>query len=630
MIPQTRLCANSVVKLLLVILSCLCVPLGHAQASGYFHTSGSQIIDNAGKAIRISGINWYGFETTDEVVHGLYSQDYHTILTDIHQLGYNTIRLPFSNQMVESPIVPSDISYSNASGPINSDLRGLNSLQIMDKVIRAAGSAGLHVILDNHRSEAGNSAESNGLWYTGTYAESNWIADWKNLVARYASYTDASGNPVVIGVDLRNEPHNATSGGACWTGDGNAGGCPLSNSAHNWPGAAQRAGNAILGVNPNLLIFVEGVDEYSNDWGWWGGNLEGAQANPVTLNVAHRLVYSAHDYGPTEYGQSWFNANTTAFSLDSVWTRFWAYLSINNVAPVWLGEFGTINSSSDVESSSPGSQGQWFSSLMSFLGNHPNIDWTYWALNGEDRYALLDSSYDAVPVSSLKQQLLSSIQPGTGEGGGTCTQAPPTPTGLKAASSSSSQIQLTWNAVTSPSSCTSTYSVFRGASNGFVPSSSNRIASGLSSPSFTDSGLQSNTTYYYAVTAGDSDGSSAPSAQVSTTTAGAGGGSDSCHVSYRIVNQWNTGFQAAITIQNTGSYAWNGWTVAWIFPNQQQITGLWNGSYTQSGESVTVKNESYNGSIPAGGSYGGVGFTANYTGVNAPAVSFAVNGVLCH
>jgi len=71
------------------------------------------------------------------------------------------------------------------------------------------------------------------------------------------------------------------------------------------------------------------------------------------------------------------------------------------------------------------------------------------------------------------------------------------------------------------------------------------------------------------------------------------------------------------------------WTLKWTFPNNQQIAGLWNGSYTQSGQAVTVNNLSYNGNIPAGGSYDGMGFTANYSGTNGVPASFSVNGVVC-
>src|SRR2546429_10010089 len=122
-----------------------------AQGTGYWHTSGNQIIDSSGRMVRIAGINWYGFETKDQVVHGLWARDYHTILNAIKNTGYNAIRLPYSNQMVESPIIPSNISYSNGSGAINTDLKGLNALQVMDKVISAAGAPGLGGILDHHR-----------------------------------------------------------------------------------------------------------------------------------------------------------------------------------------------------------------------------------------------------------------------------------------------------------------------------------------------------------------------------------------------------------------------------------------------------------------------------------------------
>jgi len=366
-----------------------------APGAGYWHTSGSKILDANNQQVRIAGINWYGFETADEVAHGLNSQDYKTILQTIQANGYNTVRLPFSNQMVETPIVPSYVSFSNASGPINTDLQGLNSLQIMDAIIDYAQTIGLRVILDNHRSEAGNSAEASGLWYTDAYPETAWISDWQALVTRYQNNTN------VIGVDLRNEPHNAASGGSCWD---------CGTLTNDWHLAAERGGNAVLTINPKLLVFVEGTDEYNNNYYFWGGNLQGVQNSPVQLSVANQLVYSAHDYGPAESSQAWFNGSTSYDSLVSTWTSYWAYISLNGTAPVWVGEFGTLNDAADIQATASGSQGQWFSGLVQFLGANPNLNWTYWALNGEDRYALLDSTYDATPVSALKQQMLAGIQ----------------------------------------------------------------------------------------------------------------------------------------------------------------------------------------------------------------------------
>jgi endoglucanase len=65
---------------------------------------------------------------------------------------------------------------------------------------------------------------------------------------------------------------------------------------------------------------------------------------------------------------------------------------------------------SDIQSSTAGSQGQWFQSLVAYLQANTAINWTYWALNGEDSYGLLDSNYDATPPSALKQSLLQGIQ----------------------------------------------------------------------------------------------------------------------------------------------------------------------------------------------------------------------------
>jgi endoglucanase len=400
--------------LALAFVGCLLVMTipAAAQGVGSWHTSGNQILDSNNQPVRIAGLNWYGFETTDELIHGLWAQDYHTIINELKSNGYNTIRMPFSNQMVETPINPTNFTQNVNGQAVNTDLVGLNSLQVMDKIITAAGAAGLKVILDNHRSEAGNSNEANGLWYTSAFPESNWVNDWVTLATRYKSFMDPNGNPIVIGMDLRNEPHVLANGGhtgACWTGDTGTSGCPVTNTAQNWPVAATKAGNAILAVNPQLLIFVEGNDCFNNDCGWQGGNLEGVATAPITLNVPNQLVYSAHDYGPNLFGQPWFNSSTTTASLQAVWTKFWGYVSANNVAPVWVGEFGDDNNAGDLQSTTPGSEGQWFSNLVSFLGSNQKLSWTYWAANGEDSFALLTSQYNGI-ASSQKQSMLATIQ----------------------------------------------------------------------------------------------------------------------------------------------------------------------------------------------------------------------------
>jgi endoglucanase len=549
-----------------------------AAGSGYWHTSGNQILDSANNPVRISGINWYGFETSSEAPNGLWSQDYKAIIDDIAHLGYNTIRLPWSDQMVEDNPVPNIISFYGSGGPINTDLKGLHSLDVMDKIIDYAGQDGLKVILDNHRSEAGNSAEQNGLWYTSQYPESSWINDWTALARRYAS------NPTVVGVDLRNEPHTPSyqsyGTGATW-GTG--------STTTDWRLAAERAGDAVLAVNPDLLIAVEGIDVYqapgsgTSDSDWWGGNLEGAAQYPVQLTVPNRLVYSAHDYGPDLYQQTWFNSSTTYDSLVAVWNKFWGYLAASNTAPVWVGEFGTTNTASDISSSTPGSQGQWFSNLVQYIKSN-NLNWTYWALNGEDSFGLLDNQYDPAPVSAQKQSLLASIQgAGPGQGSG----APATPSGLTVTATTATSVSLSWSA----SAGANGYTVYR---NGIVVGTP-------TATSYTDTGLSPATAYTYTVAADGSGTVSAPSAPVTATTP-AGGGNSGCTAVFQITQQWQGGFDATVTITNTGTTATAGWTVTWQIPSGQQLNSVWNAASSQSGQTETATNESYNGTIPPAGS----------------------------
>ena len=112
-------------------------------------------------------------------------------------------------------------------------------------------------------------------------------------------------------------------------------------------------------------------------------------------------------------------------------------------------------------------------------------------------------------------------------GSGSCSAAPSAPTNLAATAQSSSAIGLTWTAVTPPANCSiSGYNVYRSTTSGFTPGSGNLIASGVTSTSYTNSGLAASTTYYYKVEALDSFGASAASNQASATTQTGGSGGD--------------------------------------------------------------------------------------------------------
>lgn len=100
-------------------------------------------------------------------------------------------------------------------------------------------------------------------------------------------------------------------------------------------------------------------------------------------------------------------------------------------------------------------------------------------------------------------------------------------------------------------------------------------------------------------------------------------------VTYTIQSDWGTGAMVNVKIINNSATAINGWTLAWTFPGNQTITTLWNGTYTQSGASVVVKDGGFNANIPANGGSVDFGFNLNYSGTNAKPANFTLNGIAC-
>src|SRR5215472_3485206 len=346
--------------------------------TGFWHTSGTQIVDEANQPVRIAGINWFGFESSTYVVHGLGQRDYHDLLQQIKTLGYNTIRLPFSDQLFFASSVPNGISFNNG---MNKDLQGLNGVQILDKIVAAAGQLGLRIVLDHHGVDAGSQVQ---LWSASDCSVSCFESDWQMLARHYL------GNPTIIGADLDNEPH----GPACW-------GC--GNPSVDWQMEAQNLGNKLLAINPHWLIFVEGVECYKGDCYWWGGNLEGVADTPVRLNVPHQVVYSPHAYPPDVYHLSYFNAPDYPNNLPHIWDTHWGFIVKKGIAPLWLGEFGTQLANTVDQ--------QWLTSIISYLGpGVAGINWAYWALNPDsaDTGGILQN--DWVTVNQNKQDYLTPLE----------------------------------------------------------------------------------------------------------------------------------------------------------------------------------------------------------------------------
>jgi endoglucanase len=324
------------------------------------HADGHRIVDAAGHTVRLTSVNWYGFDEKEYVVGGLDHAPLAKIVEQIRAIGVNSVRLPWANETLEHDPLPPP--YAIAANP---QFKGKHAMEIMDAVIAALARAHIMVILDNHVSRADwccSETDDNGLWYNDEYPETSWLADWEKISRRYRD------QKWVVGADLRNELRN----GADWGG---------ADPKLDWHAAAERGGKAVLAANPRLLVMVEGP-EYST-------NLTGFDTLPVRLPVEHRLVYSPHAYYNPDHPFSTYEELQRAYEA-----RAGFLMHVEPGVPLWIGEFGTC------QDLNCGKNSDWFRLFMRMLQDNELLSWSYWPLNGTQSSGRT-RKYDAVETFGL-------------------------------------------------------------------------------------------------------------------------------------------------------------------------------------------------------------------------------------
>ena len=100
-----------------------------------------------------------------------------------------------------------------------------------------------------------------------------------------------------------------------------------------------------------------------------------------------------------------------------------------------------------------------------------------------------------------------------------------------------------------------------------------------------------------------------------------------CTVSYT-ANAWNNGFTASVRVTNKGA-ALSGWTLTFDLPAGQSVQQGWSAKWAQSGQTVTVANESWNGNLGANATVD-IGFNGSHNGNgNTKPTQFTLNGAAC-
>ncbi|KAI9904826.1 hypothetical protein N3K66_001355 [Trichothecium roseum] len=295
-------------------------PIEQSNISDYqlpLRTKGRHIVDQTDRRFKLSSVNYYGASDEFFVAGGLDVQHRSVIAQSIRKLGFNSVRLPYADELVyKNPVV--DAKKVSA----NPDLIGLKALDVLEAVTTALTDAGLAVILNNHITSAqwccgadpcdsGWANDHLGPICRVKQTEEQWIQNWEIVMERFLH------NPYVIGADLRNEVRGLW-GTMPW---------------RKWAAAAEKCGNRLLKMNKDWLIVVEGT-ESAND-------VSGAKKRPVVLDVDNRLVYSAHIYSWSGWGSVGGRFSRRSYaSFVNTMRHNWGYLLESDTAPVWVGEFG--------------------------------------------------------------------------------------------------------------------------------------------------------------------------------------------------------------------------------------------------------------------------------------------------
>ena len=288
--------------------------------AGYRVQSGRIYDNSTNQEIQLRGVNWFGFqETEDYIVHGLWLRNWRSQIKQMKNIGVNAVRLPFCPAVLENKpsTKPGIINYS-----LNRELRYKKSLELFDLVVNELNSEQMYILLDHHTPDCDNLTE---LWYTDAYSEQKWLDDLAFVAERYKNL------PYVIGIDLKNEPH----GEATW-GTG---------LATDWKLAAEKAATRVLSVAPDMLIFVEGIEDNNQPYvppcstggHWWGGNFEPMDCYPLNI-PADRLVLSPHVYGPDVSNHTYFNHPDFPNNMPYWWDLHFGHFAPQY--PIVFGEFG--------------------------------------------------------------------------------------------------------------------------------------------------------------------------------------------------------------------------------------------------------------------------------------------------
>ncbi|MFF4273652.1 cellulase family glycosylhydrolase [Streptomyces sp. NPDC001536] len=406
----------------------------------------------------------------------------------------------------------------------------------------------------------------------------------------------------------------------------------LDQAADYWIGLKN-----VLAGQENYVIINIGNEPWGNtDPAGWTAPTIAAVKKLRAAGFEHTIMVDAPNWGQDWQGvmranaQSVYAADTTGnlifsihmYSVFDTAAEITDYLNafVTAELPLVIGEFG-------------GPADQWGDpdeDTMLATAEQLDLGYLAWSWSGNTDPVLdLSIGFDPSRLSAWGQRIFNGVngiaqtsKEATIYGGGTPgdTQAPTTPGTPTASAVTATSATLSWTASTDNVGVAG-YDVVR------VTGGTETKVAASTTNSVTVSGLTAETAYTFAVYARDAAGNrSSRSATVNVTTDDTPAGT--CAVGYRVVGEWQGGFQGEITIRNTGTTAVNGWTLGFSFANGQTVSNMWGGTPTQNGAAVSVSPASYTATIPAAGSVT-VGFIGTKGTTNTAPTAFTLSGSTC-
>jgi endoglucanase len=338
-----------------------------------YHLKDGRVYNDHNEAMRIRGINWFGFETQDKVVNGLWEHPMSFYFDLMATEGFNVVRTPFSSELILYNMDSYPYDGFLTADPQNQHKK---SIEILDNFFDMAHARNMSILLDLHRLKWDFISE---LWYSPMdprFPSESYFTAWFAILDRYQDH------PALWGVDMINEPH----GPATWG---------TNNPSTDWHQFVQYAIPRFEERYPKAkwIYMVEGIG--------WGKDLTGAHGSPLDFfgtSAEHRVAYSAHSYGKSVVPS--VNVYDEG-ALRADWDSNFGFLAADHKNTVMVGEYGGLTNVDSV----------WMTSFAKYLVEKQMTDAFFWSLgpnSGDVSGLLLD---DWTSVDEFKRGIVQTIQP---------------------------------------------------------------------------------------------------------------------------------------------------------------------------------------------------------------------------